>query len=543
MTEYDENNELLEEEDELGSEPTYEEIMAAKKLTMEDVKEHFTGPVISVLLHVVLLVFLSTWIVFRAPDQGKDIQVQEVVVEPQEIEEIVPPEEPEEVVEETDIDVEVERPDVESDDSNVEVDDVAVDAPAQDVVMPNILCVKPTNSALVMPALYGARSGNNRKGALKRYGGGRRTEKSLLSGLRWLKDHQNPDGSWGDSIPENFPAYTGMALLAFLAHGETPSSEEFGKTVYMAIKKIVEYVGYDGMGVKGGYRHAIATYALCEAYGLTQIPDLQDLMNKCVQRIVHGMNKDGSFNYGYENGSFKEAWSGKSVNGRCDLSVGGWNYQALKAGYAAGSTAQGLEDCIDVGINVGLKKTHFAGTGFSYNKKSGYSEVITAVGTLCLQLFGAGGSQEAQAGLNTLENPDNFWIAWKGKNGKVLPWSLYKWYYQTQAIFQGHKGTGGKWKKWNKMFTRELIRKQKKDGRWNSPAADEKLGAGHSESTQLRGIDEPVYSTSLCCLMLEVYYRYLPTFNLSHIKKAKKAAAANDDAGDDDDEDSGIRVE
>jgi len=539
MNEYDENNELLEEEEGLSSAPTYEEIMAAKKLTMDDIKEHFTGPVISVLLHVVLLVFLSTWIVFRAPDKGKDIQVQEVVVEPQEIEEIVPPEEPEEVVEETDIDVEVERPDVESDDSNVEVDEVAVDAPAQDVVMPNILSVKPTNSALVMPALYGARSGNNRKGALKRYGGGRRTEKSLLSGLRWLKDHQNSDGSWGDSAQNNFPAYTGMALLAFLAHGETPSSAEFGQTVMKAIKKLVEYVGYDGMGVPGGYRHAIATYALCEAYGLTQIPDLEDIMNKCVQRIVNGMNKDGSFNYLYENGDFKQVWDNQTVSGRCDLSVGGWNYQALKAAYADGSTANGLEEVIDRGINVGLKKTHFAGSGFSYNKKGGASEVITAVGTLCLQLYGEGSSQEAQAGLATLEDQSNFWIAWKGKDGKIIPWSLYKWYYQTQAIFQGHKGTGGKWKKWNKMFTRELIRRQKEDGRWESPAFEGKVG-GHSENTELHGLDQPVYSTSLCCLMLEVYYRYLPTFNLKHMKHVKSAAGGSEGS---DDEDVDVKIE
>ena len=529
MNEYDENNELLEDEEIEGTGiPTYEEIMEAKKLTIDDVKQHFTGPVISVLMHVVLLVFLSTWIVFRAPDQGKDIQVKEVVIQPKEIEEIEPPEEPEEVVEETDIEVEVERPDVESDDSNIETEEVAVDAPAQDVVMPNILSVKPSNSSLVMPALYGARSGNGRKGALKRYGGGRRTEKSLLSGLRWLKDHQNSDGSWGDSNQQNMPAYTGMALLAFLAHGETPSSVEFGKTVMKAIKKLVEYVGYDGMGVPGGYRHAIATYALCEAYGLTQIPALEDVMNKCVSRIVHGENQYGSFNYGYANGKTTLAWNGAEVTDRCDLSVGGWNYQALKAGHAAGSTAPGLEDAIDKAIEVGLKKTHFAGTGFSYGKGEGYSDTMTAVGTLCLQLFGAGSSSQAQVGLQNLETDSNFWISWKGRNGKVHGWSLYKWYYQTQVIFQGHKGSGSKWKRWNKMFTRELIKRQKKDGRWESPAFEAKL-QGHTENT-LNGLDQPVYSTSLSCLMLEVYYRYLPTFKVSKIKH--KAAVEEDDDGE-----------
>ena len=54
MKDYREKNELLEEEDLEGKEiASYEEIMAVKKLTIEDIKEHFTGPVVSVLLHVV----------------------------------------------------------------------------------------------------------------------------------------------------------------------------------------------------------------------------------------------------------------------------------------------------------------------------------------------------------------------------------------------------------------------------------------------------------------------------------------------------------
>jgi hypothetical protein len=29
------------------------------------------------------------------------------------------------------------------------------------------------------------------------------------------------------------------------------------------------------------------------------------------------------------------------------------------------------------------------------------------------------------------------------------------------------------------------------------------------------GVDLQIYSTTLCCLTLEVYYRYLPTYKLS----------------------------
>ena len=525
-----EQNEKLVRESEEREHASYVEVMEARKLTLSDIKEHFTGPVISVLAHVVLLVFLSTWIVLRTQEEEKDLKIKDIVIQPVEIEEIVPPEEPEEIVDDTDIDVEIEHdsPDVESDDTVNDVDDLEFEPVNHDVVIPNIFTVKLTNAKLIMPALIGSRGGSGREKALGNYGDGRgrRTEKSLMHGLRWLKDHQNADGSWGDSNQQNKPAYTGMALLAFLAHDETPSSVEFGKTVVKAIKKLVEYVGYDGMGVPGGYRHGIATYALCEAYGLTQIPELGDIMNTCVSRIIKGENQYGSFNYGYANGKTTLAWNGAEVTDRCDLSVGGWNYQALKAAHVAGSSAPGLDEAIDKAIEVGLKKTHFAGKGFSYGKGEGYSDTMTAVGTLCLQLFGAGTSSQVKSGLQSLETDNNFWISWKGKNGKVHGWSLYKWYYQTQVIFQGHKGRGAKWKKWNKMFTRALIKRQKKDGRWESPAFEAK-SQGHTENT-LKGLDQPVYSTALCCLMLEVYYRYLPTFKMSKIKHKDLASANND---------------
>ena len=510
--------------------PSYEEIVAAKRLTFQDVKDHISGPVVSVILHVIALAFLSTIIVFHAPDEGKDIEVQEVEVEIKELEEIPEPPEPEEI--EVEIEVEIERPDVTTEDTEVVVEDVAVDAPAADVVMPNILSVKPTNSALVMPALFGMRTGNGRKAALKRYGGSSRTERAVLKGLRWLKDHQNPDGSWGDTRADARAALTGFALLAFLAHGETPSSAEFGPTVLKAIKRLVEFTGPSGTAVRGGYRHGIVLYALSEAYAVTRIPMLEGVVNGGTKKIVDGINTKGSFNYGYKNEKV-----------RCDLSVAGWNYQALKAAFAAGSTAEGLEAAIDKAINIGLKKTHAGGGGFSYSEGGGKGGTMTSVGTLCLQLFGEGKSSQAKAGLLTLQQPNLFWVNWKGMGGgsqdKGPPsWALYQWYYQTQAMFQGFNGKGGGWKKWNKMFTRELIKKQKSDGRWESPAFEHGgAGKGHGEAS-FKGLDQPVYATSLCCLMLEVYYRYLPTFKVA---KHRPAAAAN--AGEGEEDDLGLKMQ
>jgi hypothetical protein len=63
------------------------------------------------------------------------------------------------------------------------------------------------------------------------------------------------------------------------------------------------------------------------------------------------------------------------------------------------------------------------------------------------------------------------------------------------------------WKKWNDVFSDELIKNQKPDGHWESPPAlkGQKAEAG--------GYD-PYMNTAFCCLMLQVYYRYLPTYKM-----------------------------
>lgn len=71
---------------------------------------------------------------------------------------------------------------------------------------------------------------NDRMKRITENGGTPQCEEAVVKSLRWLKKQQNKDGSWGGA-PHNYKcAMTGLALLSYLAHCETPLSEEFGKT-------------------------------------------------------------------------------------------------------------------------------------------------------------------------------------------------------------------------------------------------------------------------------------------------------------------------
>jgi len=79
---------------------------------------------------------------------------------------------------------------------------------------------------------------------------------------------------------------------------------------------------------------------------------------------------------------------------------------------------------------------------------------------------------------------------------------LYAWYYHTQACLMFG---GNAWTKWNRWFQDDIVGAQSPDGSWPIPGA--KGIAPQSEATKTGA----VYRTTLCILMLEVFYRYMPT--------------------------------
>jgi hypothetical protein len=262
------------------------------------------------------------------------------------------------------------------------------------------------------------------------------------------------------------------------------------------------------------YTHPIAAYALAEAYAMTLIPEVKETAENAMLRIVQGQNKWGGFNYKLVG----------PTDERNDTTYSSWCVQALKAAKMSGLYVEGLDQCMAKAV-AGIQRNYggdsYAG-GFGYIEKGQVGSPLTGAGVLSLQFLGAHKTMECTGGIAGLDGAPFSWESPAGAS------PLYYWYYITQAKFQFDGPKGPTWVKWNKMFARPLVKNQmlipkeqsgyvdhnnkpQAIGSWLSPSASEHSGAA---------ANKPVMHTALCTLMLEVYYRYLPTYKTAEPEKA-----------------------
>ncbi len=437
-----------------------------------------------------------------APEPVRDLTVDiyedEAPPELEEPEEIpepdIQPPDPQEIVEPTLVDIPstsetVVGPDVDFSPQPAEFDSVAI-----------------VRSRVVMRGIFGTRSPGARGSQLGRFGGGVHTEGAVLRALRWLKQHQEEDGSWnqatGGGAGDNqrfrgaAAGMTGLAVLSYLAHGETTGSPEFGPTLQRAIQWLVANQHEDGYWGRtraqgGAYEHPIATYAICEAYGMLSIPSLREPAEKGLSFMINAQNPQGGWAYSMRPGDTS------------DISVMGWCVQAMKAAEMAGISVPGLEESLKKAVS-GLKALHDQNRYyFNYRPGRSHGGILTGVGALALQLAGEGQSAEAQGGVQWLVQNDRF--GWKQDN--QLWRKIYRWYYNTQARF--HEG-GETWREWNEEFSIPLVEAQTVVADvYETPEgkmADIGYWCGNNS------VSGRVADTTLSALQLMVYYRYLPTF-------------------------------
>lgn len=335
---------------------------------------------------------------------------------------------------------------------------------------------------------------SEQKAGLFDKGGTPETERAVMRALRWLKSVQENDGSWrlesgggpGSGAP---PAMTGLAVLTFLAHGETTSSDEFGITIERAVRWLADNQEDDGRfrgRDKHDYSHPIATYAVCEAFAANKTPRLKEVAQKATDIIVKGQHPDGGWDYNCRQSQ------------RSDTSYMGWCIQALKAAQVAGIGDSSVDMALERSLD-GLKKNRHSSGGFGYTGPNPGN--LTGVGVLCMQLAGAAGSPEVLSGLSWLERATCNWNQ---------PWGkapLYYWYYVTQARL--HEG-GAQWELWNEQMKPELVENQIVVVPEDESDFDIGYWKACSTTEQCKSY---VYNTTLCALTLQVYYRHLRTFD------------------------------
>lgn len=356
--------------------------------------------------------------------------------------------------------------------------------------------------ATIPPTMKKRCSPQDRLARLESTGGKPECEDAVVKALRWMKATQAGDGSWGGNSHPT--AMTGLALLAYLGHCETPLSEEFGDSCLRAITYLVN-VGMKNNGrltlnpsdKAWPYEHAIATYALGEAstfckQGNIPVPNLFEVTQKAGQIIIDNQHK--------RTGGWEYSYSVDASRGG-DLSIAAWQVQALKACSHSGLEFKQLNRALNKATSY-VESMRCRDGGFAYSRANedphapGY-RTMTGGGILSLQMLGKGSLSSVRGGAKYIEDNGKF-------DYDTIYCDLYGLYYEAQAMM--NRG-GSQWKVYNARFRDELLANQDQDGSWKKP--------NNGKDTGLRAVaaawmSNTHYRTCLCTLTLEVYYRFLP---------------------------------
>jgi hypothetical protein len=374
-----------------------------------------------------------------------------------------------------------------------------------------------------VPPIYEGRNLGRRRETARKYGGTDASEKAVEASLRWLAAHQNPEGYWDadgfDSLCPDGDRCTGhaglvkideegvdrlnagkqadsgvtaLSLLAFLGAGYTHEEGQYADQIDRTLSWLIRQQRADGyLGGKAThfeqmYCHAMATYALAEAWGmqsdLSSDARLREPVARAVNYIVENQNPDGGWRY---------------VKGQSsDMSIFGWQLMALKSAEIAGLTipdsakakmVQFLKER-SLGNNKGLAGYRLVG-----GQPLPPSDSMTAEALFCKQMLGISRTNPASVeGMN--------FIMQRLPRGSTH--NLYFWYYGTLAMYQYG---GAPWREWNEALRETLIAEQRTRGH---------LAGSWDPKAPWGAYGGRIFSTAVSTLCLEVYYRFLPLYQM-----------------------------
>ena len=481
------------------SEVTFQDMMAEQL-------RHAPWLVLSAALHAVAILIL--WVLIPADDKKQTNRAVEMIQkEKDDVEEPPPPPppetKPEEVVDEIELTDQVitETEDVETI-SEVDQKESAFDS-------------NQWNSAVGLGGGAGGRYGG-RGGRGGKRGGGKAYAKAIDAGLMWLKNHQDEDGKWdcdqfmkhdvegeicdgaGNAVHD--VGVTGLALLAFLGDNNTMRAGPYKQVVKDGVKWLREQQQENGLfGTNTShdyiYDHAIAAYAMCEAFGLSNYRLLKPVAQKAVNYLESHRNP-------------YSVWRYQPRDNDNDTSVTGWAIMAYESGEFFGltinKTALQLSETWLDQVSDPTGRHGYSKQGEQSSRKPGdhqtrfpvdKGESMTAVGLFCRFFMGQDPKEKpimkAAADLILTKKP-----VWSVKDGTI---DHYYWYYATYALFQ----MGGRhWTEWQKALNSAVIKTQQDDStKKNLVGSWDPVGAWGEDGGR-------VYSTAILTLTLEAFYRY-----------------------------------
>jgi hypothetical protein len=359
---------------------------------------------------------------------------------------------------------------------------------------------------------YRARSGPERAIALRQGGGGAQTERAVAAGLRYLARMQRAGGHWGDEraldakYGRTVVGKTGLCLLAFLGAGHLPGGEsEHAATAARALAALLAWQSpTDGhFGESEAYGHGIATLALAECYALGRDERLRVPLERAIARIVAAQDasgdprRDGGFGYYGREGAADDGWPRSAISA--------WQTMALASARLAG--IEGLDAPLERARAFLLRARGNDGV-YRYNHDprrlaSAYPTLpaSTPAALFALALAGEdlGRAEHARALDYVLQRaPSAYERASEADFVARAAGHPYFWYAGTLALF---RAGGERWSAWNSALQRCLLPAQAEDGSWEPIDAYARYAGD--------GADDRSYTTALCVLTLEVYYRYL----------------------------------
>ncbi len=310
------------------------------------------------------------------------------------------------------------------------------------------------------------------------------TREAIDRGLRYLGSTQNRDGSWRtNGSTGSYPvAMTGLAGMAMLSSGSTPTQGPYARNVSSAVTFLIKSARRDGLIAQPEeeshcmHGHGFALLFLAQCYGVEEDPQRQAQLKLVLQRAVE-------------------------LTARSQSAAGGWLYTPDSGGDEGSVTVtqvQALRACRNAGIAVPKRVIDNAmaylerstnddgGIRYQVSDNGPSRPAITAAAVAC---WYNGGHYDDPRALRALAFAERTLAPSRAQSVRAFGHYFYAHMYMAQVMYLTSED---KWQGYFPVMRDILISKQLDDGSW--------IG-DHVGST---------YGTAVALIILQLPYKNLP---------------------------------